>query len=484
MKKKWWTIAGAVVVIAGLGLIGWQLSLRRQGLTGEAQESVETAVVRQDTLVVTVDGTGNLVPSAEFSLAFVSGGQVAETLVEEGQVVEPGQPMVRLETDELEFQVARSEVMLASSKAQLAQLLAPPQTEEVASQEANLEAAQGRVLAAVASRDQVAAVPTEVQVAAAQGQIAAAELEHRLAVINFDRTEKSDKDRKEQAHYDLWAAEIALEAAKTQLSVLLAGPDADQMLAAQANVRSAEAQSEAAQAQLDLLLAGATTEQVQAAEAALAKARVALEQAQLSLEQATLTAPVGGTVTLLGVALGEMIVPGQPVIVLSELTSLEMDVYLDETDIGQVVIGQTAKLDVDAFPESDLSGEVVDIAPVAQAQSGVVLIPITIRLAPTDLPVRVGMTADVEIISASQQDALIVPLRAINSESGSAYVNRVNGDKTEQVEVTLGIVTDTEVEITSGLSEGDVVSVAAQPTRSRDQGFGPPEGMFGGGGDH
>ena len=483
MSKRWWIVAGAIVVIAGLGLIGRQLISRQQGLADEARDSVETAVVRQDTLVVSVDGTGNMVPGAEVSLAFVSGGQVAEILVEEGQVIEAGQPVVRLETDELEFQVARSEVMLASSKAQLTQLLAPPQTEEVAAQEANLEAAQGRVVAAVASRNQVADGPTEVLIAAAKGQIAATELDHRLAVINYDRIDKKDAKRKEQAHYDLWAAEIALEAAKTQLNVLLAGPDADQVRAADANVRSAEAQGEAAKAQLDLLLAGATTEQVQAAETAVDQASIALEQARLSLEQATLIAPVGGTATLVDVALGEMIGPGQPIVVLSDLTTLEVDVYLDETDIGQVAIGQKAKLDVDAFPDIELSGEVVDIAPVAQSQSGVVLIPIAVRLAPTDLPVRVGMTTDVEILSASQQDALIVPLRAIISEGDRTFVERLHGNETERVEVTLGILTDTEVAITSGLSEGDVVSVVAEPTRSRDRGFGPPEGMFGGGGD-
>ena len=93
------------------------------------------------------------------------------------------------------------------------------------------------------------------------------------------------------------------------------------------------------------------------------------------------------------------------------------------------------------------------------------------------------MTTDVEILSASQQDALIVPLRAIISEGDRTFVERLHGNETERVEVTLGILTDTEVAITSGLSEGDVVSVVAEPTRSRDRGFGPPEGMFGGGGD-
>jgi multidrug efflux pump subunit AcrA (membrane-fusion protein) len=128
MNKKWWTLAGVVLVVAGLGFVGWQSLSNQQAVA--AEEPAETAVVRRGTLLVTVEGTGSLAPSAEVSLAFLSGGQVAEILVVEGQVVEAGQPLVRLETDELALQVARSEAALASAEGQLAQLLAGPRPEE------------------------------------------------------------------------------------------------------------------------------------------------------------------------------------------------------------------------------------------------------------------------------------------------------------------------------------------------------------------
>jgi multidrug efflux pump subunit AcrA (membrane-fusion protein) len=106
-------------------------------------------------------------------------------------------------------------------------------------------------------------------------------------------------------------------------------------------------------------------------------------------------------------------------------------------------------------------GRVTYVASVAESQSGVVLFPVTVRLSPSELPVRAGMTADVEITTASQEDALIVPLRAVHTDGGRATVDRVIGDQIERVEVTLGLMTDTEIEITSGLSEGDVVVVVA-----------------------
>jgi HlyD family secretion protein len=487
MSKKRWIVAIAVVVVAGLGFAGWQFVSGQQEAVVQAQE---TATVRQDTLQVVIEGTGSLAPRAEIQLAFLSGGQVAEVLVEEGQVVDAGQPLVRLEPDDLELDVARAEASLASAEGQLAQLLASPRPEEVAAQEANLAAAQGQVSAAVASRDQVTAGPDASAIASAEAQVATAEMDYRAALRTYDSIDKkTDEDRKEQARYDLWAAEIALDAARTQLDVLLAGADTDEVRAAQADVAAAVAQRDATQAQLDLLLAGSTEEQVQAAEAAVDQARVALDQAQLQLERATLTAPWEGTVTSLDVEIGEMVNPVQPVIVLSDLTALEVDVSLDETDVCHVSVGQDAQVSVDALPGVGMVGQVTYVAPKGDTFSGVVLYPVTVCLmagGPSTgsgkvLPVRAGMTADVEITAASQEGALIVPLRAIHTEGGRAYVDRLDDGKVERVEVTLGIVTDTEAEVTGGLDEGDVVVVVSAPTQNSGERLLGPLRVFGGG---
>ena len=486
MSKKRWRIAAIFLVVATLGVGTWRLVSGRQGMAATAQAPTETAVVRRDTLQVTVEGTGSLAPHAEIQLAFLSGGQVAQVLVEEGQVVEPGQPLVRLETDELEMDVTRSQASLASAQGQLAQLLAPLRPQEVAAQEANLAAAQGQLSAAVANRDQVTAGASEPEIAAAQAEVATAEMEYRSALRTHDSIDKKDEDRREQANYDLWAADIALEAAQTQLDVLLAGADADEVRAAQADVAAAVAQRDAAQAELDLLLAGATEEQIQSAEAAVDQARVALDQARLQLERATLTAPMAGTVTALDAEIGERVNPGQPVVVLSDLTALEVEVNLDETDVAHVAVGQEARVGVDAFSGADLPGEVAYVAPKATVSSGVVLYPVTVSLTPGELPLRAGMTADVEIVTASQEGALIVPLRAVHVEGEQAYVDRLVGGKIERVEVALGLTTDTEVEIVGGtdgtsVAEGDVVSVVAASTpEATAPAFGPP-GLFGGG---
>jgi HlyD family secretion protein len=501
MKNKWWIVAVVAVVIVVLGCFAYpRLAAQRAA----DDDPGETAVVRRGALVVAVDATGSLAPSAEASLSFSSSGRVDEVLVEEGELMEAGQPLVRLETDDLELQVAQAEATLAAAEAQLARLLAPPRDEEVAVYEANLAAMEAQVGAADATRDQLVAGADKGQIAAAEADVAAATTEQKSAFDTHERTMECFSFKlpagtvlpdgtvldsgikrticpslgapEEQARYALAVADASLATAQAQLDELLDGADADEVRAAQANVWTAAAQRDAAQAELDLLLAGAMEEQIETAQASVDDARAALEQAQLRLEKATLSAPMAGTVTFLDVQPGEIVNANQTVVVLSDLAALEVDVSLDETDVAQVVVGQEVLVRVDAFPGVVMAGQVTDIASVAQTAAGVVLYPVTIRLVSTgpsttdgmsaseqDLPVRAGMTTDVEIATASQEGVLIVPLRAVHTEGERAYVDRLVGGQFERVEVALGMMTEIEIEITDGLAEGDVVGVVAGP---------------------
>jgi HlyD family secretion protein len=119
----------------------------------------------------------------------------------------------------------------------------------------------------------------------------------------------------------------------------------------------------------------------------------------------------------------------------------------------------------------------------------VVLYPVSVQLEAAGVPVRAGMTADVEIVTASVGDVLIVPLRAVQGTEGDYHVLRQVEEGArrsvagfEMVPVTLGARTETEVVIAAGLSEGDVVSVVAVPAPTGGQGgFGPMRFVGGGG---
>jgi len=473
MNKKRWIVIAVIVVIGGLGLAGyWYIGDQRQ--TGaEAQELAETAVVQRGTLRVTLDATGSLVPQAEVSLAFLSSGLVTDVFVEEGQQVEAGQPLAQLDTDDLELQVTQSEISLRDAELQLETLLEPPDQADVEqAQDAVDQAAASLQLARISQR----AVQDSVLV---NESLEDAQSAYEEALTDYNYWLK----RYNEEGVDYWYVDDALETLEEkELELKRVQDQVDQELQSASNDLAAAADAyRQAQNDLEELLAGADESDIEAAQLQVDQAKLSLEQARLQLEQATLTAPMPGAVTALNVQPGEMASAGQAtVVVISDLSVLEVEINLDETDVAQAAIGQEALVSVDAFPEAELAGEVTYVAPVAETQSGVVLYAVIVQLSSAGLPVRAGMTADVEIVSASREDALIVPLRAVHTEGEQAYVHRVVGGQTERVQVKLGMMTDTEVEVASGLTEGDVVSVVAVPTQEPvERGFGSG-GMFGG----
>jgi multidrug resistance efflux pump len=228
------------------------------------------------------------------------------------------------------------------------------------------------------------------------------------------------------------------------------------------------------------------SDQVKRSKAKLEQAQVSLQQAEWRLEQATLKAPINGIVTALFVEPGEMANSGQTVIILSDLANLDVDVNLDETDVARIEKGMTVVVTVDAFPGVEVSGKVIEIAPTADVQSGVVLYPVTVRLNPPDpsigsgqaLPLRSGMTVNVMFTFEERKDTLVVPFRAVETEGGQAYLTRVTISGTERVAVTMGLITDTQIEILSGVEEGDVITVYANPVQDTQLMHNP---MFSGG---
>lgn len=501
MNKKGLIVAVLVVLIAVLGFVGYQrISDRR----ATAEAPTETALVRRGTLLLTLDATGSLGPHAEVVASFTSGGQVAEVLVEEGQQVEAGQPLARLDTDDLALQVAQAEANLAqvqagaraediaaaeaawrSAQANYEKVAAGSRAEDVAAAEAALRNAQANYEALLAD-------PSEDEITVAAANLRTAEVALQSAQWAYDEVAYADAVGASPQAAELQRATIAYESALASYRLAVQGPTDEQLKAAQAQVdqaraqleklknsptaeelAAAQAQVDQAQAQLDKLVNGPTAEE-------LAIAQVQVDQARLRLEQATLTAPMAGTVTALNVQPGEMAGTGQPAVVLSDLAALEAEVNLDETDVARIATGMTALVAVDAFPGVELSGRVIEIAPTADIQSGVVLYPVAVRLDPTDLPLRSGMTVNVTFPIEQRTATLIVPFRAVETEGGQAYVTRVtaSGREAERATVTLGLITDTQVEILSGLEERDVVTVYANPVQDTRLMSNP---MFGGG---
>lgn len=190
-----------------------------------------------------------------------------------------------------------------------------------------------------------------------------------------------------------------------------------------------------------------------------------------------MNSPMTAVVTTLDHQVGETVNPGQTTVVLSDFTSMEATVNLDETDVARVTVGMPVVITLDAFSGEILEGVVTEVALVADVQSGVVLYPVTVLLRSNNLPLRSGMTIDVTFPIQEKKDTLIVPFRAVETMDGKAFVTRVTSAGQEKVGVTLGLITETEVEILSGLNPGDVITVFADPQQDSELMKNP---MFGG----
>jgi HlyD family secretion protein len=415
---------------------------------------------------------------------------VAEVSVAVGDVVKVGDVLARLDDADAQQSVADAELQVAQAELNLALTRAEI---ELGLAQANLDAAQASYEDAVAlanrTGDQLAS--SRVNLQQAQNALADAQTDYNQAWDPARDWELNVKWKKDDLEAEREATQDALEGAQYDLEIAQASYNLEVAGISQANVQSAWAQVLSSRVALE-------TEplQLEQLELSLSQAQLTLDSARRTLEDTMLVAPMEGTVTLLELTVGEQVSAGTTVVELNDLTTFVVEVNLDETDVAKIGVGQGAVVALDAFPDAELVGEVTDIALVADIQSGVVLYPVTVQLSPADpsatnsgaasgqgVPARVGMTANVEIVTASKADALVVPLRAIQSEGGKSYIWRQSADGLEKVEVTLGVMTETEVGIASGLSEGDVVSVVASPAQGGGQPGWGPGGMFGGGGN-
>jgi HlyD family secretion protein len=132
---------------------------------------------------------------------------------------------------------------------------------------------------------------------------------------------------------------------------------------------------------------------------------------------------------------------------------------------------------LETWPDRELEGKVTAIAPKAQTGSSIVNYEVHISLDVGDLPVRVGMTADADLITSRREDVLLVANKAITADrdTGTYYVYRKEGDTVKQVEISIGLRDKDHTEITAGLSKGDeLVLNYIEETFSVDPQQGPP----------
>jgi len=183
-------------------------------------------------------------------------------------------------------------------------------------------------------------------------------------------------------------------------------------------------------------------------------------QAQAVIAEDTLTSPIDGIVTQEDPNVGEYMAPGQGGFAVQN-SGFKVEAYVAEADIAKVAVGDLASSTLDAygayvnFPE-----QVTAIDPAETVLEGVPTYKVTLQFVSPDSRIKSGMTSNLEILTHEVDNVLEVPYRAllITSTSTSARVVSANGQTYSSVPVTTGLKgTDGNIEITSGLKEGDKV---------------------------
>ena len=180
------------------------------------------------------------------------------------------------------------------------------------------------------------------------------------------------------------------------------------------------------------------------AKAALVRARVAVENAQIELDDTLVSAPIDGTVIERAIERGQVIssptrdVGGGTVLLrMADLRRVRVRTFVDETDIGKISAGVSARVSVAAHPERMFLGSVLKIEPKALAEQSVTRFAVLIQLDNPDGLLKPGMNADVEMRIAELRDVLTVPTAALVSPREAAQVAQAIGVDPESVREAL-----------------------------------------------
>jgi len=445
VKRKWKIVLGIVLVLVISGAIFGSIRYSQRGIV-----VVQTGRVTRQDLTALVTASGEIKPRNYINIGCnaMSPARLTEILVTEGQRVHKGQLLAKLESVQPEAQVAAQRASLSSAEA------------ESAAAEASLRASDENLRTAQAAVDK-------------------AKAEQERARLFFERAEKLYNEK------------------------LIARQEFDQRKAEyeslQASVREAVARVSQAKAQR-----GQAYSQLAAAQKRIALSQANLRQASDVLQRTMAVAPLDGVVTNLPVRVGETVVPGiqnssaSLIMTIADMSLITAEVKVDETDIVNVKLDQTAEITIDAIPNRTFKGHVIEIGNtailrstgLAASQSAISSqeakdFKVVIALDQPPEEIRPGLSCTAKITTATRSKALSLPIQALTvrqkgdlepapKKGVQAAVKAdpqaekakkeeiqgvflVKGEKAVFQKVETGITGTTEIEVLKGLQEGDEV---------------------------
>lgn len=284
-KKKWMITAGALLGLLAIAGGWWWLK-------SSAIVSTDDASVKSNIVGI----------SAKVS------GQIDEIVVKEGDTVQIGQVLAKIDNKAFQIQVEQARANLASAQAKLDSLKAGNRPQQLAQSEASVEQASANM------------------------ENARKNYERTEALFNAGSISAQQKD----------AAFTALQVAESQYRSACQGSS--------------------------LVSEGATEQDIRYAEAQVAQAAASLKSAQLQLDNSVIVAPITGVVAKKNVDQGEIISTGQPIFSITNPADSWIEANIEETAIEKVQVGQTVTFKIDAYPGKEFRGEVIEVGTATGSQ--------------------------------------------------------------------------------------------------------------------
>lgn len=421
MKKRYVVIILAVAV-AGAGL--WWRGDK------DADADLRTITLERQEVVQEVAFTGRLTAAEKVELAFELGGAVTEVRVHEGERVEAGQILARIDTSAAQLEVAKAaaDKHTGQEKTYLAWQQAEEAAEKTAAENARLLERRRQAV-----RD------------------AKSELDQRRTVRQQTVQESgSESAAAETAYATVLVAETAYHTAQQALEEALKTVN-----------KSNAAATDAAQT---AKLAYEATEQTSGAVAGLSSLEALEQLASVPLEKSVLTAPLTGVVTKREVEVGEVAQVGKTVLEIQTPEALEVVAEVAETDAAKLNVGMETEMTFDALPgiEGDILGKVSYIAPAAEIIEGVPTYTVKIAVESAIDGLKPGLTTNVTVHARQVDNVLAVPRRAIIERDGQALVRIKENEDIREVPVRIGLIgSDGLAEIMGPLTEGMIVVISS-----------------------
>lgn len=234
-----------------------------------------------------------------------------------------------------------------------------------------------------------------------------------------------------------------------------------------ANYDTAKARFYAAMAQLRVLEQGSNVESLVEGLEVSDQDRLEIEkETREAIASMTLIAPISGIVLSRDTDKGSAVIPissaygGTMIMTLADVSEKHFRGDVDEADIGKVHLGLPARIYVEAYPDEPFKAELTHISPRGREKEDIINFEIRTIVSDQENRLRVGMSADAELILEEHENVLVIPEGAVIYEDGKTFVN-IQDDSVEEgmrkVEITKGISDGLRTEVLSGLEEGQVV---------------------------